>query len=107
MEICILSLVGSSYDMDDDFCNYVDSRNAGSGNRGWYMSDEMDGLIMAARNCGNLEERTEYFRQMIDLMWTDVPLVPLFCWNYARPVSNRLEVPNGRVYSFRSYRWVD
>ncbi len=107
VEICILSLVGSSYDMDDDFCNYVDSRNAGSGNRGWYMSEEMDGLIMAARNCGNLEERTEYFRQMIDLMWKDVPLVPLFCWNYALPVSDRLSVPNGRVYSFRSYSWVD
>ena len=107
VEICILSLVGSSYDMDDDFCNYVDSRNAGSGNRGWYMSDEMDGLIMKARSCGNLEERTEYFRQMIDLMWKDVPLVPLFCWNYALPVSNRLSVPNGRVYSFRSYSWVE
>lgn len=107
MEIGILSLVGSTFDMDDDFCNYVLSDHCGTGgNYGWYQSEEMDSLIAESRTKVDPAERTECYKAMIDLLWKDVPLVPLFCWNYALPTNDRLNVPNGRLYRASSYSWV-
>ena len=107
MEIGILSLVGSTYDMDDDFCNYVLSDHCGTGgNYGWYQSEEMDSLIANSRTKVDNAERTECYKEMIDLLWKDVPLVPLFCWNYALGTRDTLDVPNGRLYRCSSYNWV-
>ena len=107
MEIGILSLVGSVFDMDDDFCNYVASDHCGSGgNYGWYVSEEMDKLIAESRTKVDPAERTESYKAMIDLFWEDVPMVPLFCWNYALPTADTLNVPNGRLYRFSSYSWI-
>ena len=105
LTISILSLNGSDYDMDG-MINYLGAEYNGTrGNYGWYYSEKMEEYIKEAREKVG-DDRADAFKKMIDLMWEDVALIPLFDWNYSLPCRENIEVTDGLNYAVYFFKVV-
>ena len=106
LTISILSLNGSDYDMDG-MINYLGADYNGTrGNYGWYYSEKMEQYIVDARAKVG-DDRAEAFKNMIDLMWEDVALIPLFDWYYSLPCRENIEVTDGLNYAVYFFKKTD
>ena len=52
------------------------------------------------------DDRADAFKKMIDLMWEDVALIPLFDWNYSLPCRENIEVTDGLNYAVYFFKVV-
>ncbi len=106
--VLILGWNGQAYDMDESLGNLVYSGSVGStGNYGFYVDEEMDQLVLQGRAETDEEARKEIYKQIIDKVMEDVPLVPLYVVKTVIPHSADLATDNIRGYSLFDYHWVE
>ena len=107
IEILILSWNGASYDMDESLGNTLKSANAGtSGNYGFYSNSTVDGLFAAANKLTDVNQRAAKYKEIIDQMWKDVPLIPLYQTTNVYPHSSQIKTDNARSYRLYGYQWT-
>ncbi len=109
-EVPILTLGwnGQAYDMDESLGNLVYSGSVGStGNYGFYVEEEMDQLVLQGRAETDPEARKEIYRQMIEKIMEDVPLVPLYVVKTVIPHRADLTTDNIRGYCMFDWNWVE
>ena len=70
---------GMTSDADNPLRGLLYSANAGTNNRSWYQSEEMDSLLDKAITLSDAEERIKVYHDVQQLVYDDVALIPLFC----------------------------
>ena len=107
IEILILSWNGGTYDMDESLGNLLNSACAsGAGNYGWYNNETVDALLKEARELTDEAAREEIYKQVIDIMYQDAAIVPLYGNSNAIAHSADLNLTeSGRGYAFFDYSW--
>lgn len=72
----------STYDGDYGFYpNFHSTQIGGSGNRSQYSNPEMDRLLDAAKKEVNQEKRKELYKQVADMIYEEVPVIPMYYAN--------------------------
>lgn len=72
----------STYDGDYGFYpNFHSSQLGGAGNRSQYVNPEMDRLLDAAKKEVNPEVRKELYAKVADIIYEDVPVLPIYYTN--------------------------
>lgn len=72
----------STYDGDYGFYpNFHSSQLGGAGNRSQYVNPEMDRLLDEAKKEVNVERRKELYSKVADIIYEDVPALPIYYLN--------------------------
>lgn len=72
----------STYDGDYGYYpNFHSTQLGSSGNRSQYVNPEMDRLLDEAKKEINIEKRKELYKEVADLIYTDVPVIPMYYTN--------------------------
>lgn len=72
----------STYDGDYGFyLNFHSSQLGGAGNRSQYVNPEMDRLLDEAKKEVNVERRKELYSKVADIIYEDVPALPIYYLN--------------------------
>ena len=72
----------STYDGDYGFYpNFNSSQRGGAGNRSQYVNPEMDRLLDEAKKEVNVERRKELYSKVADIIYEDVPALPIYYLN--------------------------
>lgn len=108
IDILILSWNGTAYDMDESFGALFYSGNVGTnGNYGFYINEEADELVLAARAATDTEERAAIYAELVNKMAEEVPFVPLYGVNSVIPRNAEIGVDNLRSYNMYDYYWAE
>ena len=72
----------STYDGDYGYYpNFHSSQLGSAGNRSQYVNPEMDKLLDAAKKEIDVEKRKELYKQVANIIYTDVPVIPMYYAN--------------------------
>lgn len=72
----------STYDGDYGYYpNFHSSQLGSAGNRSQYVNSEMDKLLDAAKKEIDVEKRKELYKQVANIIYTDVPVIPMYYAN--------------------------
>jgi peptide/nickel transport system substrate-binding protein len=77
-DLALLGWQADTLDPNDYLTALVDSGSVGSTNRSRYRSEEMDRLLKRARMESAPRARLDLYREALDLLQHDMPLVPLY-----------------------------
>ncbi len=105
--MCLLGWSDTTYDFSKSFSIYVNSANTGwNGNFGGYINEEVDKLIAQADSTSDNAERTECFRQIIEIYMEDVPSIALYAIKTAYPHTTDIETSDVTSYCLYNYHWA-
>ncbi|HZG14303.1 MAG TPA: ABC transporter substrate-binding protein [Candidatus Bathyarchaeia archaeon] len=76
-EIFMLGWTGDNGDPDNFLATLLDKNNIGGNNRTRYASEEVHKLLIAAQSATTKEEREKLYLQAQEIIFKDVPMVPL------------------------------
>lgn len=76
-EIFMLGWTGDNGDPDNFLATLLDKNNIGGNNRTRYASEEVHQLLMKAQSATTKEEREKLYMQAQEIIFKDVPMVPL------------------------------
>lgn len=72
----------STYDGDYGYYpNFHSSQLGSAGNRSQYVNPEMDRLLDDAKKEIDVEKRKELYKEVADIIYTDVPVIPMYYTN--------------------------
>ena len=72
----------STYDGDYGYYpNFHSSQLGSAGNRSQYVNPKMDKLLDDAKKEINTEKRKELYKEVADIIYTDVPVIPMYYTN--------------------------
>lgn len=72
----------STYDGDYGYYpNFHSSQLGSAGNRSQYVNPKMDKLLDSAKKEINTEKRKELYKEVADIIYTDVPVIPMYYTN--------------------------
>ena len=82
----------STGDADFGFYPLLHSSSAGaSGNRSFYRNEKMDNLIESARKEMDVSKRLDYYKEIQEIIASDVPLIPLMYKSYIIGLNKRVK----------------
>lgn len=76
-EMFMLGWTGDNGDPDNFLATLLDKNNIGGNNRTRYASEETHKLLIAAQSATTKEEREKLYQQAQEIIFKDVPMVPL------------------------------
>lgn len=90
----------STGDADYGYYPLLHSSSVGAvGNRSFYTNSQVDFLLDSARETSNVDERKEYYKEVQEIIYEEVPLLPIAYKNYViglqKYVENFVFNPNG------------
>ena len=82
----------STYDGDYGyFPNFHSSQLGSAGNRAQYVNPKMDKLLDAAKREIDPEKRKELYKEVSDIIYEDVPVIPVYYTNNTVAATNDVE----------------
>ena len=103
-----LSWNGQTYDIEEVLGNSLYSQSVGSaGNYSFYIDEEMDRMVEAARGTNDVAKRKELYRAIVDKYIEDMPFVPMFAMKSAIPRRVDITTDNPRSLRLFDYRWAN
>lgn len=76
-EIFMLGWTGDNGDPDNFLATLLDKNNIGGNNRARYAGEEAHQLLMKAQSATSQEEREKIYKQVQEIFFKDVPVVPI------------------------------
>jgi peptide/nickel transport system substrate-binding protein len=76
-EMFMLGWTGDNGDPDNFLATLFDKNNIGGNNRSRWANEEAHQLLMKAQSATSKEERTELYKKVQEIMFKEVPVVPL------------------------------
>ena len=109
-EISVTFWTSEIKDFDPQVSSFLDTAFMGfSGNVSMYSNPKMDALIKEGRQTYDVKERQVIYGQAMNIMYNDVPLIPLHFGAGSRAYSNKLTIdPIMLQYRYLNYfQWIE
>ena len=108
VEICPFSWANNSFDFGSAVGVYMDSSNIPvSGNYSRYVNPEADELVALGNGTNDVEQRKEYYRQLMELYMQDVPSVAMYAVVNAIAHSDQLVMEDACLYQMSLVHWAE
>ncbi len=108
VEICPFSWANNSFDFGAAVGVYMDSSNIPvSGNYSRYVNPEADELVALGNGTNDVEQRKEYYRQLMELYMQNVPSVAMYAVVNAIAHSDQLVMEDACLYQMSLVHWAE